>query len=313
MKYPLNNAKMKILYTLFLILSISGVSNAQSRVSKADSLRQVGKLIEAIKSYTKDYNMTKDKEVGYKLASTYALIFQKDSAFHYLSLSLKNDTSLWPLADTNLFALINDPRWSSIEESQLHKYQQDQGVLKQPEYARQLLQLIIKDQALDYYIDQAKSHFMKEGSPPQWYYPIGTYKQEIVKENYETMLQLLDANGWPTYTNVGKLAADAPLLVINHHEDDAVRKRYLKKIKQSCLDGEGSCMEYAKIQDRILVNENQPQIYGMQFRYNEARTLEPFPIIDPEYVDQRRAAIGLEPLAVYLKRKINYEWTVIQK
>ncbi len=79
------------------------------------------------------------------------------------------------------------------------------------------------------------------------------------------------------------------------------------------MDNEGSCMEYAKIQDRILVNENQPQIYGMQFRYNAQRTLEPFPIIDPEYVDQRRAEIGLEPLKDYLKRKINYHWTVAQK
>ncbi|MBE9489941.1 MAG: hypothetical protein IMY67_06580, partial [Bacteroidetes bacterium] len=67
------------------------------------------------------------------------------------------------------------------------------------------------------------------------------------------------------------------------------------------------------IQDRILVNENKPQIYGMQFRYNTERKLEPFPIIDPEYVDQRRKEIGLEPLKDYLKRKINYNWTIDQK
>ena len=111
---------------------------------------------------------------------------------------------------------------------------------------------------------------------------------------------------------VGDLAADAPLLVINHHEDDSVRKKYLPQIKQSCLEKEGSCMEYAKIQDRILVSDNKPQIYGMQFRYNAERNLEPFPIKDPEYVDQRRRNIGLESLRDYLKRKINYNWTVIQ-
>ncbi len=71
-------------------------------------------------------------------------------------------------------------------------------------------------------------------------------------------------------------------------------------------------MEFAKIQDRILVNENELQIYGMQFRYNAERNLEPFPIINPEYVDQRRKEIGLEPLKVYLKRKINYDWTIKQ-
>ena len=72
-------------------------------------------------------------------------------------------------------------------------------------------------------------------------------------------------------------------------------------------------MEYAKINDRILVNTNKLQTYGMQFRYNSKRQLEPFPIKDPEYVDQRRKAIGLEPLQQYLKRKINYDWTVPQK
>jgi hypothetical protein len=72
-------------------------------------------------------------------------------------------------------------------------------------------------------------------------------------------------------------------------------------------------MEYAKIQDRILVNENELQIYGMQFQYNADRKLEPFPIKDPEYVDQRRAEIGLEPLKEYLKRKIDFDFIVVQK
>ncbi|RLD39994.1 MAG: hypothetical protein DRI86_16100 [Bacteroidetes bacterium] len=127
------------------------------------------------------------------------------------------------------------------------------------------------------------------------------------------MKKLITEHGWPKYSTVGKLAADAPLLIINHHESDSVRKVYLNQIKQSCIDNEGSCTEYAKIQDRILVGENKAQIYGMQFRYNKIRKLEPFPIIDPEYVDQRRKEIGLESLKVYLKRKINYNWTVNQK
>lgn len=62
-------------------------------------------------------------------------------------------------------------------------------------------------------------------------------------------------------------------------------------------------MQYAKIQDRIIVNEDKQQIYGMRFRFNVVRALEPFPIIDPEYVDQRRSDILIVPLKNYLKRK----------
>ena len=62
-------------------------------------------------------------------------------------------------------------------------------------------------------------------------------------------------------------------------------------------------MQYAKIQDRIIVNEDKQQIYGMRFRFNVVRALEPFPIIDLEYVDQRRSDILIVPLKNYLKRK----------
>ena len=154
---------------------------------------------------------------------------------------------------------------------------------------------------------------MKQGNAPHWYYPLGAYKQQLAQENYQEMQQLIEEYGWPSYTTVGELAADAPLLIINHHKSDDVRNRYLPIIKKACLMGEGSCMEYAKIQDRVLVNAGLPQLYGMQFQYNESRQLIPFPIQDPTFVDQRRKEINLEPLATYLKRKINYTWNIPQK
>jgi len=295
------------IFTLF----INNFSFAQ--VSKGSQLRQEGKLESAIEAYKNDYSVnTKDWKNTYDLACAYALTFKVDSAFQYLSIALKGDNSLWALADSDLFALTEDARWLEIEEDQLAIFQQE-NKLKQPEYAKKLLRLIIKDQSLDYYIDQAKSHYMKQGYAPQWYYPLGAYKQGIIKNNQQELEGLIAIYGWPKYSMVGKLAADAPLLVINHHPSDSVRKKYLPQIKKACLEKEGSCMEYAKIQDRILVNENKLQIYGMQFQYNAERKLEPFSIKDPQYVDQRRTEIGLEPLKEYLKRKIDFSFAVVQK
>ncbi len=303
MKYP-----MTFLCLVFI------ASTGWTQASKTDKLRGEGKLTAAIEAYKVVYNKSPEHKTNtYNLACAYALSFQKDSAYHYLQIALKSDYSLWALADTDLYALIDDSRWREIENSQIEKHQLKHGQLKQPGYAKKLLNLILRDQALDYYIDQAKSHFMKQGEIPQWYYPIGAFKQHIGRENFVIMQQLVEKYGWPKYSTVGKLAADAPLLIINHHEQDSVRKKYVPQIKQSCLEMEGSCMEFAKIQDRILVNDNKLQIYGMQFRYDAQRNLEPFPIINPEYVDQRREEIGLEPLKDYLKRKINYNWTITQK
>lgn len=302
----MKNSVMLISLFLFTTICIAQTNG--------DRLREEGNLEGAIVAYMTEYAEAPENEkIIYNLACTYALLYQTDSAFKYLHIALKNDFSLWPLADANLYSLVDDTRWKDIENQQIRKYQVKNGNLKHPEYAKGLLQIIIKDQVFDYYIDQAKNYYMKNGQAPQWYYPLGRAKKEIGENNFAEMKKLLESYGWPTYSMVGDLAADAPLLVINHHESDSVRKAYLSKIKQACLDGEGSCMEFAKIQDRILVNGDKPQIYGMQFRYNENHQLEPFPIENPEYVDQRRKEIGLEPLHEYLKRKINYDWAVKQK
>lgn len=303
---------MKKYIYIILILFVS-IINGQK--SDGDMLRKEGAIDDAIKAYKKDFiKSPTDFKNTYNLACAFALTYiQKDSAFHYLEIALRNDNSLWALADNDLISLTGDFRWKDIESQQLKKYQEKNGQLKQPDYAIQLLRLIMKDQALDYQMDLAKTYFMKNGKAPHWYYPIAQMKQDIASGNFNKMDSLIGQYGWPTYSMVGKLSGDAPLLIINHHESDEVRKKYLEKIKSACLAKEGSCMEYAKIQDRILVNSNQLQIYGMQFRYNDKRVLEPFPIENPEFVDQRRLKIGLEPLKDYLKRKINYDWNVNQK
>jgi len=90
-----------------------------------------------------------------------------------------------------------------IENEQFVKYQQKNKPLKQPEYTKKLLRLILEDQALDYYIDQAKSYFMKQGNAPQWYYPIGAFKQQIAAKNYGIMQDLIREYGWPKYSTVG--------------------------------------------------------------------------------------------------------------
>lgn len=296
------------------ILILVGHLGFSQTPPQAYKLREEGKLDEAINAYKKVYQKTPHKRDNtYNLACAYALTFQKDSAYHYLQIALKDDSSLWALSDTDLYALIDDARWSLIEKNQIKKFEKENGPLTQPEYTKELLKIIMCDQALDYYIDQAKKVYAKQGYIPQWYYPLAFMKQTIGQDNFSNMKKLIKKYGWPKYSTVGKLAADAPLLVINHHLSDEVRKKYIPIIKQSCLEGEGSCIEYAKIQDRILVNDNKPQIYGMQFRYDSKRALEPFPIIDPEHVDKRRKEIGLEPLKDYLKRKINYNFNILQK
>ncbi len=276
---------------------------------KGDAFRKKGMLEKAITAYEMTYSTDPENARNtYNLACAYALTHRVEKAFTYLDRALKKDSTLWVLADNDLRALTSDQRWIAIEKRQLAKQQ-----LKNPDYARLLLRVIMKDQAFDYQLDMAKARYAKTGEVPHWYYPIAAQKKKITTENFKELKKLLKKYGWPRYDQVGKLAADAPLLVINHHPEDSVRVAYLPMVKKACESEQGSCLEYAKIYDRILVNQGKEQWYGMQFRYGSNRQLEPFPVADPSGVDARRKAIGLEPLGVYLKRKINFKWTIPQE
>lgn len=47
----------------------------------------------------------------------------------------------------------------------------------------------------------------------------------------------------------------------------------------------------------------QPQLYGTQYTHEaDGRNLRPQPIAEPEYLDERRAAMGLEPHTEYDRR-----------
>lgn len=296
---------------MILVLALGAqVTIAQS---KGDSLRREGTLEAAYMAYGAEfYQDPSNADVAYKLASTLALTNQVDTSFFFLNMALQQNSSLRPLSDSDFLNLSTDPRWVTVEQGQLRKYEAANGKLKKPEYALKLIRMIMKDQALDYHKDLGTRDFAKNGYAPHWFFMINKTKNELNAQNLEEMNSLLAQYGWPKYSDVGDLAADALLLVINHHEREEFRMQYLDQVKEACLAGEGSCMEYAKIHDRILVNTDRPQTYGMQFKFNRG-VLEPFPIENPETVDRRRKSIGLEPLAVYLKRKINYDWKVVQK
>jgi len=297
---------------LFILIGCS--SSLAWAQSKGDELTTKGDMVGAMYAYGAEFmsNPT-DTDKAYQLVTTLSLVNEVDTAFYFLNIALSNDHSLKALVDSKLFNMSNHPKWAAIEQQQIKKYQEQRGAFDNPELTMRLLRVIMRDQALDFHIHKSRDYYQQNGHAPHWVYPIGAMKNELNKGNYEEMHRIVKQYGWPTYDMVGDLAADALLLVVNHHPDAEVRKQYLPQIQSACEAKQGSCTEYAKIHDRILVDEGKEQLYGMQFRYGKGNKLEPFPVAYPELVDQRRKAIGLEPLAEYLKRRIDYDWTVEQK
>jgi hypothetical protein len=68
------------------------------------------------------------------------------------------------------------------------------------------------------------------------------------------------------------------------------------------------------LEDRILTREAKKQVYGTQLRLNQTtQRMELYPIEDEVNVDSRRAAVGLEPLAEYLKRAFGIDYAPPKK
>jgi len=64
--------------------------------------------------------------------------------------------------------------------------------------------------------------------------------------------------------------------------------------------GEMRASSLALLEDRVRLREGKPQLYGSQVTRNPAGQWEARDLEDPEKVDERRASVGLPPLAEYL-------------
>jgi hypothetical protein len=127
-------------------------------------------------------------------------------------------------------------------------------------------------------------------------------QDEIDKRNMIRLEEIVRQYGWPGRSLVGEEGANAGFLVLQH-ADLSFQKKYFPLIKEGASTGEVRRADAAMLEDRILMREGKKQIYGsaVQSGPETGGKLVLHPIEDEEHVDERRAAVGLRPLAEYLK------------
>lgn len=115
--------------------------------------------------------------------------------------------------------------------------------------------------------------------------------------------EIVSQRGWPTRSQVGGEGVEAVFLVVQHAVHDAeLQRRYLQHLTATFRENDRSTGEaIALLTDRLRVMEGKPQLYGTQVTI-QGKDVVVDPIEDPSRVDQRRATLGLEPLAAYLRR-----------
>jgi hypothetical protein len=126
--------------------------------------------------------------------------------------------------------------------------------------------------------------------------------RRVDEGNTAWLADLVTEHGRPGRTVAGDDGAHAAWLLAQHadHRPDQQRL-FLEALRAAVADGEASVADLANLEDRVRVNAGQPQIYGTQFT-GVGEGFGPAPIDDPDNLDQRRAAVGLESFADYRSR-----------
>lgn len=108
-----------------------------------------------------------------------------------------------------------------------------------------------------------------------------------------SLMEVVDASGWPTISQVGSRASQAAWQLVQHAPDLSFMERCLE-LMEALPQGEINPANIAYLKDRVLMMNGKPQIYGTQYK---GKDLQLYPIEDPEHVEERRAHMGLNTLA----------------
>lgn len=124
---------------------------------------------------------------------------------------------------------------------------------------------------------------------------------QLDQKNQARLAEIVKTHGWPGASLAGLGGADAAFLIVQH-ADLAYQKTYLPMLDAAVARRDALPHWAATLKDRVLMGDGKPQIYGTQVRIVPgATTLQLHPIEDEPRVDERRASVGLGPLADYLK------------
>ncbi len=128
--------------------------------------------------------------------------------------------------------------------------------------------------------------------------------------NEEKVKTILDKNGWPTKEMTGERGNWTICNVIQHSENE-VRIHYLPMMRQAVKDKKLEPRFLVRAEDRIATERGDLQIYGGQMKYYpETKSFNLWPVFEPENIDKRRTAIGLDSIAIFLKNRFDFDWNL---
>lgn len=152
------------------------------------------------------------------------------------------------------------------------------GTINQP-LADELIQMATADQAM-------RANVIEKGA--EW-------DSSVDQANEEHLKEIVSRHGWPTIPLVGEQASNAAWLLVQHSPDLGFMESCLNLMKK-LNQGQVKPANMAYLEDRVLMLNGKPQIYGTQFE-GTGEGMHAYTLEDPEHVDERRAGVGLGSFA----------------
>jgi hypothetical protein len=120
----------------------------------------------------------------------------------------------------------------------------------------------------------------------------------VIEENSRWLGETVDRYGWPDSDVVGKDGAHAAWFLAQHADQHPeVQRRCLALLQVAVSAGKAERRDLAMLSDRVRVNSGDPQLFGTHWRYDGADWVPMAAIVEPEDVDSRRRAMGLDSRA----------------
>ncbi len=309
------NTLIKILLYFALLVIVPNLSHAQNAadynkwISKASKLYDSGEYKSSAEAYSLAFACYGGKAYTvdrYNAACSWSLAGIADSAFsHLFTLVAKANYSDYKgiTTDKDFNNLHATEKWKQLCNTIKENKEKAEASLDK-ELVNTLEKVYESDQK---YRQEIMTLYEKKDSDPV---AIDAMWKKINKyDSINTIIVtgILEERGWPGPDVVGNDGCTTLFLVIQH-ADLKVQEKYLPMMRQAAKENKLNAAELALLEDRVALKHHKKQIYGSQITDLPKRKFLA-PLIDPDHVDERRASVGLGPIADYLQR-YDIKWDV---
>jgi hypothetical protein len=127
----------------------------------------------------------------------------------------------------------------------------------------------------------------------------------------KTLDEIIGSDIWYGDDELGDMLISNVFSII-HYRDSSIQEKYLPWMREIVFKSKAQADGLAVTEDNVAMWHREKQVYGSIVRMDMVTNRNyVYPLLDPDNVDKRRAAIGLESYAHYL-RELGMQWDVEQ-